>query len=151
MDKRTLIVNYIKHSLLLHKERLKIELSIFVIWALTFPSLLERERIKGMTSERNSAHLTWKGRKKILISFTDIISNKRSRDNWIFYFFHHDIMWHVDPLLRNGRETNDYATELLSNGCSNKHFSAAPMALQQINSVFWEVRAELLLVGQVRS
>jgi hypothetical protein len=35
------------------------------------------------------------------------------------------ILWYVDPLLGNDRETSNYTTPLLSNGSAYKHVSAA--------------------------
>jgi hypothetical protein len=53
------------------------------------------------------------------------------------------ILWHVDLLLDNGRETNN--SHLLGNGSANKHVS---MAVREHNNyrrdVFYAVHADML-------
>jgi hypothetical protein len=47
------------------------------------------------------------------------------------------VLWHVDPLLDNGRE-------VITNGYANKHVSTVTIALQQRNGVLYAVRAKML-------
>jgi hypothetical protein len=48
----------------------------------------------------------------------------------------YDILYHVDLLLGNEGE--------ISNGSSNTHVSSATIALQQMNGLFYVVRADMI-------